>query len=461
MKLNLIGGAYTLDNIEIDAQSCINWYAQSAEAGGRNALIPTAGLVAKYDLGNAVKGMAVLSNNWLIVVAGDTVYRIKDDVNESVGTVANSELVTIVDNGQVAVIATGSNLYQVDLTSWVLSEITADGFNGCQYIDFLDGYFVFATPNTGRFAWFGLYDTEFKALNYATAEGDPDKLVRLIVVGRELWAFGEHSTEVYYNTGDKNLPFRRMGGAFMTVGCEAPRTVAKLGGSLVFIAKTEAGGRQVCITQGYQPKRISTHALEQVLENADVAQATAFSYQQLGHGFYVLNLPDMDKTFVFDSLTGLWHERAWRDGDGNLHRYRGEHHAYDGTDNLLGDWENGKVYALKNDVFTDDGKPVYRERVIPFFPSEKKNISYARLELEMAVNSATDKQTINMSWSDDYAKSWHKDMSQKLGVKDDDVKRVVWRRLGTGRQRTFRFSTLANCRCALIDCIVQIAGSDR
>ncbi len=465
MQLNIIGGAYKLDNIEIDAQTCINWFAQSAEkGGGRNALIPTLGLVVKHELGGAIKGMAVLSNNWLLVVAGNTLYRFKDDKKFTIGNVADCELVTIADNGQVAVIATGKNLYQVDLSSWMLSEVTADGFNGCQFVDFLDGYFVFATPKTGRFAWFNLYGTKFDALSYATAEGDPDNLVRLIVVGREMWALGEHSMEVYYNTGDKDLPFRRVGGAFLTVGCEAPKTVAKLGGSLAFVAKTEAGGRQVCMTQGYQASRISTHAIEQVLQNADIKQASAFSYQQLGHGFYVLNLPNVDRTFVFDVLTGLWHERAWRDDKGKLHRYRGEHHAYNGVDNLLGDWENGKLYALKDDVFTDDGKPVYRERVLPFMPSEKKHVSYARLELETAVNDVIDvdsEQVINMSWSDDYAKSWHKDMEQSLGIRNDDVKRVVWRRLGIGRQRTFRFSTLADCRCALIDCFIQVASSDR
>lgn len=463
MKLNLIGTAYQLDNIEIDAQTCINWYAQSSEnGGGQPALIPTDGLVAVHDLGNAITGMAVLSNNTLFVTTATYAYRITGGTVTGVGMIASNTHTTIADNGQQAVIAVGRKLYAVDMTTWALSEVTAEGFGGCQYVDFLDGYFVFATPDTGRFGWFGLYNTTFDALSYATAEGDPDNLVRLIVVGRELWALGEHSCEVYYNSGDKDLPFRRVGGAFLTVGCEAPQTVAKLGSALVFIAKTEAGGRQVCMTQGYQAGRISTHAIEQVLQDADVKQATAFSYQKSGHGFYVLNLPDIDRTFVFDALTSLWHERAWRDETGSLHRYRGQHHAYDGKDNLIGDWENGKVYALRRDVFTDDGQPVYRERTLPYLPSEHKHVSYQRLELEMSVNDAVaDEPVIHMQWSDDYAKSWHDPMPQGLGLKDEPCKRVVWRRLGIGRQRTYRFSTTANARCALINAFVDVQGADR
>lgn len=462
MKLNLVGGAYSLDNIEIDCQTCINWYAQAPESGGgQSALIPTAGLVKKHTLNGAIKGMQRLSNNTLLIVSGTTVYRITGGVSTIVGTVVASTYVTMADNGRVAVIATGANLYSVDLTTWALTEVVAEGFTGCQDIGFIDGRFVFAVPNSGQYAWFGLYNLVFDALNFATAEGSPDDIVKLIVVGSEMWTLGEHTTEVYYNTGNQDLPFRRVGGAFVAVGCDAPRTVAKMGGSLVFIAKTEAGGRQVCMTQGYQAQRISTHAIEQVLMLADVKQATAFTYQQSGHGFYVLNLPDINRSFVFDVMTALWHERAHSSSTGALSRYRGQHHAYDGTDNLIGDYENGNLYALKETVFTDDGLPVYRERTIPYTPSEKKNVSYLRLELEMSVNDALTEQNIDMSWSDDYARSWSVPTSQSLGIKDEDIKRIVWRRLGIGRQRTYKFTTTANSRCALINGYLEVQGSDR
>lgn len=153
-----------------------------------------------------------------------------------------------------------------------------------------------------------------------------------------------------------------------------------------------------------------------------------------------------------------------RDDAGKLHHYRGQHHAYDGKDNLIGDWESGKIYALRSDVFTDDGQPVYRERTLPFFPSEKKQVSYLRLELEMSVNNAdepTNESTIQLQWSDDYARTWHPPMSHRLGRKDTDLTRIVWRRLGVGRQRTYRFSTVANIRCALINAFVDVQGADR
>lgn len=462
MKLNIIGGAYALDNAEIDQQTCINWYAQSAESGGgQNALIPTAGLVKKYQIDTACIASKMLSSGVILLVGTNALYRLQNATVTKLGDIATTQNATIADNGKVAVIATGAKLYQVDLKTWVVSEITADGFNGCQYVDFLDGYFVFGVPNTGQYAWLKLYSTAYDALNFATAEGSPDNVVWLGVVGREMWAIGSQSTEVFYNTGDQNLPFRRVGGAFMTVGCDAPKTVAKLGGSLVFIGKTDAGGRQVVLTQGYQPQRISTHAIERVLQNANMAQAQAFSYQQNGHGFYVLNLPDLDKTFVYDALTNLWHERAWQDADNKLHRWRGQCHVYDGVDNLIADHTNGKIYALRHDLFTDDGQPIYRERTLPFFPSEKKNVSYLRFELECSVNAADTDGQMNLSWSDDYAKTFHPAQTVSLGKTTDELKRVVWRRLGIGRQRTFRLSTTTNSRCALVNAYIEVQGADR
>lgn len=462
MKLNLVGGAYTLDDIAIDVQTCINWYAQSAEnGGGQNVLTPTSGLLKRFELNNPICAMKMLSNGIVLIVTANRLVRLIDGKIYDLGVIDATNHATIADNGQVAVIATGNKLYQVDLKDWVVSEVIADGFNGCQFVDFLDGYFVFAVPNSGQYAWFKLYSTVYDALNFATAEGSPDNIVWLGVVGREMWAIGEQSTEVFYNTGDLNLPFRRVGGAFLSMGCDSPKSVAKLANSLFFVGRTEAGGRQVVMTQGYQAQRISTHAIEKVLQKSDIRQAQAFCYQQNGHGFYVLNLPDINKTFVFDVLTGLWHERAWCDDIGNLHRWRGYCHVYDGNDNLIGDWDNGKIYALRQDVFTDDGLPIYRERTLPYFPSEKKNVSYLRFELEMSVNNAVSNQMIELSWSDDYAKSWHQPMTEDLGLKDKDLKRVVWRRLGIGRQRTFKLSTLADCHCGLINAYLLVQGADR
>ena len=122
MKLNLIGGAYALDNVEIDAQTCINWYAQSAESGGgQNALIPTAGLVTLQTLPSMIIALKSLSNGIILIVCATGVHRLENGVVTKIGDLANVIQATIADNGNVAVIATGAKLYQIDLKTWALS----------------------------------------------------------------------------------------------------------------------------------------------------------------------------------------------------------------------------------------------------------------------------------------------------------------------------------------------------
>lgn len=453
MKLDLIGGAYALDTHEIDQQTCINYYAQAAETGGQHALIPTDGLVVKYRANTAIIAMHTLSTEALLVVTATAVYRVDGSLIK-IGDIAHAIFATVADNGQVAVVATGEHLYQINLQDWTMSKVVQDGFHGCQYVDFLDGYFVFAHPNSGQYAWFDLYKTTYNALNFATAEAMPDNISWLGVVGRELWIIGTATTEVMYNTGDKDLPFRRVGGAFLTLGTKSPKSVARLGGSLIFIASSPLGGNQVVMTHGYQATRISTHAIESVLSRANLADAIAFSYQKSGHGFYVLTLPDVNRTFVFDVLTNLWHERADFDGK-TLHRYRPICHAYDGRHNLVGDYQDGRIYALDSRRYTDDGKAVYRERTLPYMQNEQKRLSF--LAFELTANSGE----MMLNWSDDYGRTWHKPIGAKSTKKDHQVSRLMWRRLGMGRHRTFRISTTSHQDTTLISAFITAQGADR
>ncbi len=60
-----------------------------------------------------------------------------------------------------------------------------------------------------------------------------------------------------------------------------------------------------------------------------------------------------------------------------------------------------------------------------------------------------------LDWSDDGANTWSNERFYKLGNIGQTSKRVYFKRLGstkrtTGLDRIFRFSTLANCRIAIM-----------
>jgi len=75
---------------------------------------------------------------------------------------------------------------------------------------------VASMKNSGQFFISGSYDvTAWDALDYATAEGDPDYLQAIISENRELWLLGKTSYEVWYNSGDSE--FRSTGYLVLSV----------------------------------------------------------------------------------------------------------------------------------------------------------------------------------------------------------------------------------------------------
>ena len=86
------------------------------------------------------------------------------------------------------------------------------------------------------------------------------------------------------------------------------------------------------------------------------ADAVAYTYQQDGHPFYVLNFPSANTTWVYDVSTGAWHERAGFQ-DGAFVRHRANCQCNFGGEIIVGDHENGNIYALDMTTFAGNGEP--------------------------------------------------------------------------------------------------------
>jgi hypothetical protein len=107
--------------------------------------------------------------------------------------------------------------------------------------------------------------------------------------------------------------------------------------------------------QGYQPQRISTHAVEQAWHQLPtVADTIAWSYQDRGHAFVCWYLPHAETTWVYDVATQAWHERAlW---DPTLLRWTphlARCHAFAFDKHLVGDRASPAVYVLDAATYTD------------------------------------------------------------------------------------------------------------
>jgi hypothetical protein len=85
-----------------------------------------------------------------------------------------------------------------------------------------------------------------------------------------------------------------------------------------------------------------------------LADAQAFTYQQDGHSFYVLNFPAAGKTWVYDVATGEWHERAvWDSVAMDWQPHLSRCHAYGFGRHLVGDRLSPAIYDMRLGVSSD------------------------------------------------------------------------------------------------------------
>jgi hypothetical protein len=239
---------------------------------------------------------------------------------------------------------------------------------------------------------------------------------------------------------------------------------------LFWLGRDRRGQGIVYRANGYTGVRISTHAVEwQIQQYADMSDAIGYTYQQDGHSFYVLVFPSANTTWVYDAATQAWHERAgW--SNGAFTRHRGNCQMAFNNKIVIGDFENGNIYAFDLEVYADNGNIQRWLRTWRALPTGTNNLrrtthhslqldcesgvglsGYApndfiglllaengdtivteagdKLELEVAATQGAN-PAIMLRWSDDGGHTWSNEHWSYMGRIGQFGRRVFWRRLG-------------------------------
>lgn len=461
-----IGPSYTLQSVNVDCQRSVNLFPEkdalgTGKEGEVASLVPTPGLRLLATLPAVpFRGAWTCSANGILyVVAGGYFYSVASDYTYTqLGALqTTSGPVSMADNGQHVVMVDGTYGYYLTLADGTFTQISDPAFYPCDQVAFLDGYFIFNRSGTQQFFISGLYAMTFDALDFASAEGKPDNLIGLITTPQNIYLFGSQSTEVFYDSGAAAFPFERIQGAINDVGCAAAFTIQLIQNNIYFLGGDSTGTGIVYKMQGYQAERISTPAIEAVIRGLDqttLSTARAWSYSQGGHSFYCLNLPGHDATFCYDASTGLWHERTYLNL-WSLERHRAEVHALAYGKNIVGDYETGALYQLDPDTLTDNGTSIARIRTAPHLSQGMvRNFHHSfQLDMEVGVGTSTGQgQTPQamLRWSDDGGHSWSNEHWADIGAIGNTKTRVIWRRLGSSRDRVYEIRITDPVKCVLI-----------
>jgi len=319
-------------------------------------------------------------------------------------------------------------------------QIADPDFPGANTVTFMNGYFVISVPDTAKFYISGLYDgASWDALDFASAESDPDNLVRVMADGGQLVLFGEKTTEFWGDSGATDFPFARIGATAIEWGLAARWSLCKFMDSLAFLRRNRLGQVQICLQTGYSANPISTPELDfEIGQYSAVSDATAFAYMKSGHAFYQINFPSANKSWLYDAQSNSWSEV--QSGDG---RHRGEIQQNYLNESYVTDYDNGKIYRLDEDIYTDDGEPIVREFISRHQATgDFSHFGQMWIEMEAGVGLISGQGSqpkIMMSVSRDGGHTYGAEVVREIGRIGEYRRRAVFNRVGRSRDWLYKF----------------------
>jgi len=426
----------------VTAQERINCYLEQQQDGDKYRIVAFGmpGKTEFFDLGaSPIRGVYSFGDYGYVIQDNEFFQVLNNGTTTSKGTIGTSSgYVSMACNGTQIFIADGTaDAYYYTIATGVLAQSDSPAIETCC---FMDGYIVGNEIDTGKYYISDLYDAAtWDALNFASAESNPDNLVAVFADHGGVMLLGDFTTEIVGNNGAEDFPFSRIGYP-IEWGLMAKQSVAKCGDAVAFLARNRMGEAQVVLMNGYSPQRISTHDIERILNASTGLEAsTAYSYMLNGHQFYILNAAGY--TFVYDITSGAWSmNKSYL-----LDRDRAER-AFNLINRIVvTDYENGKAYTLSDDVYAENGNPLIMSITGKHVFNNAERMSVSELFVDMVVGvGATTGQGVNpqimMKLSRDGGNTWSNEQWKSLGAIGKYLTRVSWWRLGRGYEFTFKLS---------------------
>ena len=452
MEFGFVGPAYLGRSTAIESEKCINWYLEVSgpNAKSRMALIPTPGMISFTHLVGAARGMYTLNDTLYVVAAGGMYAVDTDGVVTLLGTLdTTSGRVSFADNGVQIMVVDGTSGYTYTLATTTFAKITHAGFPANpEHVTFIDGFFLVNIADSGKFYKSGLYDgTTWNALWFATAESSSDNVVNIKEFNDEVWLFGEFTIEPWYNNGAGDFPYAQRGNAVIDAGTVAPWSVAEMDNSLFWLGQSKRGEKVIFRTEGYQKRRISTHAIEFAFDTySDISDAFGFTYIEEGHSFYALTFPTAGVTWVYDASIPdpamAWHQRS-SNGDGG--RWLVDSYAYFNGDHYVSEYNDIHIFRMSHSAFDENGSAIRRVRTSPHVHIDRERVFINTLEIVfkagvgLQMGQGSDPQAM-IRISRDGGKTWGSEIWRSIGKVGEYLRRVRVQKIGMSYDFVFELT---------------------
>lgn len=437
MKVEFAGGAYQTFSKPLNAQECVNFFTHIDQEGGTSqlSLRGTPGLKVWKDTGEyaEVRG-AKRQGSYVYSIVGNKVFRIDKNktLTECTGTLGTSSgSVSIAMSPTQGMIVDGLNGYSISGTT--ITKITDDGFfNNPKTVTYQDGYFLVSFDGSAN-VQYSDDATSWDSTYYFNANAYPDNVVSVLSDHRDVLVLKESTSETWYDDGSS--PFARKPGYSQEVGIGSRYSPVQLENTVYLLTDKI----QMAKLQGSQYIPVSPRSIDyQMKQDSDISNAVGMGVEIEGNAFYILTTSN--NTWVYNAATKFCHKLSSYP-EPFTGRWRGNCAEYFDNKWIIGDYQNGILYELDFETFTDNSQPIVRKRVPQTLRQEGKMIFPSCLEIffeqgtGLATGQGSDPKAM-LRYSIDGGKTWSSEIWRDVGKIGEYKDRSVWNRFAGGRYFT-------------------------
>jgi len=362
-KIPMIGQPHeNVDESELDQ---VQATVQDAYVNELDHIVKRPGLDSWLDLGTA-QGIDGLywwdKKKSVLAVSAGRVWKITDSSGTKSELTGSTDLVksgnvTFAGDNDAAnvVMANGEKMVHTD-NATLVTMTDADAPVLVSHVTSLDGYIIANALNSHKIHFSSSTDhTAWSALDFVSAEGNPDDILSIKEGYRELIIVGRESVEFWINDGA--TPFSRLEGSFQPFGGSAAHSLARIGSSWIWLDHE----RRLVTMQGRNVVPVS-NPYERVIQRfTSVDDAKGYVISVDGYPLYILNFPTARTTLVYNYSSQKWSKWGfWDTAKGSYDRFKGQSYCYARAWNfhLIGDNATGKIYKMAKTTFQDDGNAI-------------------------------------------------------------------------------------------------------
>ena len=341
-----------------------------------------------------------------------------------------------------------TNAYYVS-TGGVITAISSVNYPATTVpgIVYLDGYIFVMTPSAQIYNSALEDPTTWSALNFITAETEPDAGVAIVKHMNYVLTLGEWTTEFFYDAANPTgSPLAPVTNAFAKVGCASAGSVVQTDSTVIWMSQTQEKGRQIYLLDGFSPTKVSNEAVERFLDADNLANVYSFAVRIDGRYFYVITLKTSNVTFAYDLILKQWCQ--WTNGVADGY-FEGVAYAFQGSKNIIQDESDGNTYNMSTSVYQDNGVAINTRIVTDRFDGGNNNSKFmSRLQV-IGDKAAT---TIQIRYSNDDYQTF-----SAYRTVDLSTQRSQLYRLGKFRRRSFEILHTDNTplRLEAIECAIE------